>query len=31
LLADSSLSDHKREVLQALESWSQSVTEQFAL
>lgn len=31
LLADSSLTDHKRGVLQALESWSQSVAEHFAL
>ena len=31
LLADSSLTDHKRAVLQALESWSQSVAERFAL
>jgi len=31
LLADSSLTDHKRGVLQALESWSQSVAERFAL
>ena len=31
LLADTSLSDHKRGVLQALESWSQSVAERFAL
>ena len=31
LLADGSLSDHKRGVLQALESWSESVTQQFGL
>jgi exodeoxyribonuclease-1 len=31
LLADSSLSDHKRGVLQALESWGESVAERFAL
>ena len=31
LLADSSLTDHKRGVLQALESWSESVTQQFGL
>ncbi|MDB0047528.1 exodeoxyribonuclease I, partial [Porticoccaceae bacterium] len=31
LLADTSLSDNKRGVLQALESWSQSVAERFAL
>ena len=31
LLADNSLSDHKRGVLQALESWSQTVAKQFEL
>ena len=31
LLVDSSLTDHQRGVLQALESWSQSVTQQFGL
>ena len=31
LLADTSLSDHKRGVLQALESWSATVTQQFGL
>ncbi|MDA7852237.1 exodeoxyribonuclease I, partial [Porticoccaceae bacterium] len=31
LLADISLSDHKRGVLQALQSWSQAVAKQFGL
>ena len=31
LLADSSLSQHQREVLQALQSWSQAVAEQFSV
>jgi len=31
LLADSSLNDHQRGVLQALQNWSQSVAEQFSV